>query len=136
VLQETIASGIDSTHHVRVTASPGTLADSIRIVETAGSPNYFTLCEIRVNGVNLPTDTDTSITMIATTATDISGVEYYFTETSGNPGGDDSGWQDGPTYTDTGLTPSTTYTYKVMARDKSAAQNATGWSTSESATTD
>ncbi len=48
-----------------------------------------------------------SISMTATTASDPSGVEYYFAETSGNPGGDDSGWQDSPSYTDTGLDPDT-----------------------------
>jgi hypothetical protein len=134
VLQETIATGIDSTHHVRVTASPSTQADSIRIVETAGSPNKFALAEIRVNGVDPIVSNPTSITMIATTAVDVSGVEYYFECTVG--GGSDSGWQDSTIYTDIGLTPSTTYTYKVMARDKSAAQNATGFSASESAATD
>ena len=70
-----------------------------------------------------------SITMTATTATDNSGVQYYFTETSGNPGGSDSGWQDSPTYTDTGLNPSTTYSYTVKARDKSIHQNETAQST-------
>jgi len=77
----------------------------------------------------------TSIAMVATTASDPSGVEYYFDETSGNPGGSDSGWQAGTSYTDTGLSASTTYTYRVQARDKSPNQNATGWSTSQSATT-
>ena len=76
----------------------------------------------------------TSISMTATTASDPSGVEYYFDCTAG--GGNDSGWQDGTTYEDTGLSPSTQYTYRVQARDKSANQNAGGWSTSESATTD
>ena len=79
---------------------------------------------------------DSSITMTATTATDESGVEYYFDETSGNTGGTDSGWQDSPTYTDTGLDANTTYSYTVMARDKSANQNATNPSApSASATT-
>ncbi len=78
----------------------------------------------------------TSITMIATTASDASGVEYYFDETTGNPGGSDSGWQDGTTYVDTGLSPNTTYTYQVKARDKSPNLNETGWSTAQSATTD
>jgi parallel beta-helix repeat protein len=77
----------------------------------------------------------TSIRMIATTATDPSGVEYYFEETSGNPGGGDSGWQDSPIYEDTGLAADTTYTYRVMARDKSVNQNATAWSIELSATT-
>jgi len=39
----------------------------------------------------------TSITMVATTATDASGVEYFFDCNAG--GGHDSGWQDGTIYT-------------------------------------
>jgi lysophospholipase L1-like esterase len=66
-----------------------------------------------------------AITMSATAAIDPSGVEYYFDETSGNPGGSDSGWQESPHYTDTGLSPDTPYTYTVTARDKSPGQNAT-----------
>ncbi len=77
-----------------------------------------------------------SISMTATTASDSSGVQYYFDETSGNPGGSDSGWQDSPSYTDTGLDPNTEYTYQVEARDKSTNQNPTGWSNPRSATTE
>ncbi|MCF7674218.1 MAG: DUF6288 domain-containing protein [Akkermansiaceae bacterium] len=44
----------------------------------------------------------TSITMTATTATDPSGIEYFFECTGG--GGHSSAWQNSPTYTDTGLT--------------------------------
>ncbi len=77
-----------------------------------------------------------SINMVATTATDPSGVEYYFDETTGNVGGSDSGWQDSPSYEDTGLLPETTYTYRVKTRDKSYSQNEGSYSTSESATTD
>ncbi|MHC4866359.1 MAG: discoidin domain-containing protein, partial [Planctomycetota bacterium] len=75
----------------------------------------------------------TAISMVATTASDLSGVEYYFECTAG--GGNDSGWQDPVAYTDTGLTPDTEYTYRVQARDKSANQNTTGWSGTASATT-
>jgi hypothetical protein len=74
-----------------------------------------------------------SITMMASKATDISGVEYYFTCTAG--GGHNSGWQDSNTYTDTGLTNNTTYTYKVKARDKSINQNETVDSNEKSAKT-
>jgi hexosaminidase len=74
-----------------------------------------------------------SIVMVATTATDPSGVEYYFTCTAG--GGNDSDWQDSTSYTDTGLTPEATYTYTVTARDKSVNQNSTAASTAEPATT-
>lgn len=77
-----------------------------------------------------------SVTMTATTATDDSGVEYYFTETSGNPGGTNSGWQDSPVYTDTGLGPNTTYSYTVKARDKSGALNETTPSAATQVTTD
>ena len=76
-----------------------------------------------------------SIRMTATTATDTSGVEYYFSEISGEPNGSDSGWQDDPYYVDDGLDPNTTYTYTVTARDKSANQNTTAPSDPNSATT-
>lgn len=73
-----------------------------------------------------------SISMTATTATDASGVEYYFECLT--VGGHDSGWQDITTYEDTGLTTGVSYTYHVKARDKSPNQNETAWSSSESAT--
>jgi hypothetical protein len=75
-----------------------------------------------------------SIAMVATTANDESGVEYYFSCISG--GGHDSGWQASTLYQDTGLSPETTYTYTVKARDKSPNLNQTAESTAESATTD
>jgi hypothetical protein len=75
-----------------------------------------------------------SIAMTATTATDASGVEYYFDCTAG--GGNDSSWQDSTSYTDTGLSELTEYTYRVKARDKSSNQNETAYSTTKSATTD
>jgi len=75
------------------------------------------------------------ISMQTATATDPSGVEYYFEETSGNPGSDDSGWQDSPDYTDIGLDLGTEYCYRVRARDKSTNQNATAWSNVACATT-
>ena len=78
----------------------------------------------------------TSIAMTATVATDPSGVEYFFVETSDSPGGSDSSWQDSPTYEDTGLSPGTRYTYRVRTRDKSPSQNAGNWSVPEAATTD
>lgn len=76
---------------------------------------------------------ETSITMTAATATDSSGVQYFFECTAG--GGSSSGWQDSPTFTNTGLAPETQYSYRVRARDKSSAQTATTWSPIFSATT-
>ncbi len=78
---------------------------------------------------------ESSIAMVATTATDPSGVQYYFEETSGNPGGSNSSWQAGTSYTDTGLTPSTQYSYKVKARDLSPANNETAFSTPDASAT-
>jgi hypothetical protein len=58
------------------------------------------------------------ITMTATTGFDLSEpLEYYFDETSGNPGGSISGWQSDSTFTDVGLIPGTEYTYTVQMRD-------------------
>ncbi len=60
----------------------------------------------------------TEIMMTATTGSDLSPpVEYYFAETSANPGGSDSGWTTYPVYNDTGLNPGTQYTYTVQMRD-------------------
>ena len=75
-----------------------------------------------------------SIAMVATTATDASGVEYYFSCISG--GGHDSGWQAGTSYEDTGLQSATQYCYTVKARDKSTNLNQTAESTVECATTE
>jgi len=91
------------------------------------------LAEVEFFDAGRPVDRATSVTMIATTATDVSGVEYYFTCIE-DPA-HDSGWQDGTFYTDTGLTPETQYTYTVKARDKSLDQNVTGFSAEASATT-
>ncbi|MCP4114738.1 MAG: hypothetical protein GY737_04910 [Desulfobacteraceae bacterium] len=76
----------------------------------------------------------TSIAMTGTTASDPSGVEYFFECTSA--GCQDSGWQDSAAYEDTGLEPDTSYSYRVKARDKSPNQNGTDWSPVASATTD
>ena len=75
-----------------------------------------------------------SILMAATTTTDPAGVEYYFECTAG--GGNDSGWQDGDVYEDTGLLENIVYTYRVKARDKSPNQNETEWADEMSARTD
>ena len=61
---------------------------------------------------------DTEIVVVATVGSDGSTpVQYYFAETSGNPGGTDSGWINSPIYHDTGLSPETEYTYTVQMRD-------------------
>jgi len=76
----------------------------------------------------------TAIMMTATTATDPSGgIQYYFQEMTGNPGGDNSGWQNSSGYVDVGLDPNTTYTYRVKASDSN--MNQTQWSAPASETT-
>ena len=77
----------------------------------------------------------TAITMTAAEATDASGVQYRFVETSGHPGGTSSEWQDSRTYEDDGLDPETTYTYTVQARDKSGNDNTNTASAPASETT-
>ena len=76
-----------------------------------------------------------SISMVANTGTDPSGVEYYFEETSNNEGGSSSDWQTENSYTDHSLNPQTQYTYRVKMRDQSPQLNETGWSDPFSVTT-
>jgi internalin A len=74
-----------------------------------------------------------SISMTATQATHVSGVEYLFdclTE-----GGHDSAWQTDLTYIDSNLQPGTQYTYRVKARDRGQ-QMETNWSILKSAITE
>lgn len=69
----------------------------------------------------------TSIRMVATTASDDSGVEYQF-ECTSHPAYS-SKWQDSPVYEVTSL-PKGQYTFEVKARDKSPKQNTTAQSVS------
>jgi hypothetical protein len=70
----------------------------------------------------------TSVAMVATTATDASGlIEYEFNETTGT--GHDSSWQSDPCYVDTDLNTAGQYCYRVRARDRYG--NTTAWSVEE-----
>jgi lysophospholipase L1-like esterase len=76
----------------------------------------------------------TSITMTAATATDDHlPVEYYFECTTS--GDANSGWQTNSTYVAQNLAPSTSYTFRVKARDNYLTPNETLFSAPESATT-
>ncbi len=109
---------LNISYSEELSATPTHIADT-----TAPSPNPMTWAI-------MPYATSTSsIAMTATIATDPCGVEYQFDETSGNPGGTDSGWQPGTSYTDFGLSVSTQYCYRVRARDQSVNQNTTAYST-------
>ncbi|ARN57199.1 carbohydrate-binding domain-containing protein [Sedimentisphaera salicampi] len=74
-----------------------------------------------------------SVYMKAAEAEDPSGVEYYFECTKGS--GNDSGWQDSPEYTETGLDADKLYAYKVRARDKGPYQNQTAASAEKAVVT-
>lgn len=81
----------------------------------------------------VPTAVDfETVTMTATTASDPSGVEYLFTNTTT---ANNSGWQYTTEWCETGLAANTPYTYEVVARDLSTNQNATASSAALSATT-
>ena len=110
--------------------NPNIYADGAKVQdfnELRNIPDTGTPTPNPLTWANVPTTiSSTSIAMKATTASDASGVEYYFECTSG--GGNSSGWQDSPYYKDKWLVPNTVYTYRVKARDKSPALNETGWS--------
>ena len=79
----------------------------------------------------LPTG-DSTVMMTAATASDPSGVQYYFECTVGPC--EDSGWQASSTYLDEDLAPASAVTYRVRARDLSVAESMTAWSEPRSAT--
>ena len=82
-----------------------------------------------------PTSTSAgTITMEAAPASDPYEVEYYFSNTTVTDGSHDSGWQSSPSYIDSGLSEGVSYSYTVMARDKSANANSTDPSAAASAT--
>jgi hypothetical protein len=121
---------------VTFTAGPGDNVDidAVAMSSTSTTPDTDPPTPDPMTWASIPAAVgDTSITMTAMTASDPSGAEYYFACISG--GGNDSGWQDGTAYTDTGLQPDTPYSYAVKARDKSSNLNETDWSSTESATT-
>ena len=113
----------------------GTVIDTFSLVK-ASNPDTTPPTPDPMTFATVPYATgDSTIAMTASIATDTeNGVEYYFTNTAG--GGNDSGWQAGTFYEDSGLLPETQYTYTVTARDTSSNQNATAASAPASATTD
>lgn len=75
-----------------------------------------------VDGYTIPPQAVDSTT-VSMTARPVQGIEgpyeYRFIESSGNLGGADSNWQRSNTYVNTGLLPSTLYTYRVEVRNAS-----------------
>jgi len=131
----TVYIRVSDTHHVNGELVTGQVhVDHMFIrCESAGEPDTTAPTPDPMTWAEAPQATgSTSISMTATTASDSSGVEYYFACIT--DAAHDSGWQDSPIYEDTGLTSGTEYTYQVQARDKSPNQNDTGWSSPASAT--
>ncbi|MHC4799624.1 MAG: CotH kinase family protein, partial [Planctomycetota bacterium] len=111
-----------------------------------GDDGAYGLSEIKINISTGPADTDPptpnpatwasppaatspyTIEMTATTATDPSGVQYFFDETTSGST-HDSDWQSSSYYPDSSLSPSTQYTYRTRSRDQSVNNNLTDWST-------
>jgi len=86
------------------------LATALETDAPTPNPAAFSIPPTAVSGV--------AIHMTSVAGSDAHGpVEYYFEETSGNPGGSDSGWQLSPDYMDVGLTQGVEYTYTVRMRD-------------------
>ena len=73
----------------------------------------------------MPNSPSSVATMRAAPGSDPAGyVEYYFEETTGNPGGTSSGWQLSPRYLDTGLVLGGLYRYRVKMRDRAGNEGA------------
>jgi hypothetical protein len=95
-----------------------------------GAPD---LGAIEIGGTQLPLPAaafdqgPTAQGVSSVTMTSVQGpfnTEYYFTETSGNFGGSNSGWQLDPTFIDDDLLPNTTYSYTVTLRNASDVEEA------------
>jgi lysophospholipase L1-like esterase len=151
------ASGIGNDEIFHLEEDPGALITERSnytdgSTSTFGAPNIYTsgkvqdFSKLRVipdTGAPTPnpmtwkivptTTSSNSITMIATTAFDPSGAEYYFNNITDPT--HDSNWQSSTYFKDKNLSPNTMYSYRVKARDKSPAQNETGWSVTGSAVT-
>jgi hypothetical protein len=73
-----------------------------------------------------------SISMVATAASDRHAPVQYLFDFTGSPtggsGGTDSSWQTSTSYTDGGLGVNHQYGYRVEARDSATTPNSTGWS--------
>ena len=122
VLKDTGGLALDTTAAI---ADDTTL--TVNPDATAPTPNPMTWASAPM------ATSQTSITMTATTATDGSGVEYFFECTGG--GGNSSHLAEQCHLHRYLPVPQCPYTYRVQARDKSPAQTPTGFSTTASATT-
>ena len=161
-LNNITSTGVDQndfvfhTHLLTTVGDPNAFHDEFRLRFRASGNNsnddwYIDNVQVKTSGADLDPPTpdpmtfattptpnapngETEITMTATTATDPSGVEYFFTNLSG-AGGTSSAWQVSTTYVDDGLTPNTNYSYNVKARDTAPTLNETAASGTEQVAT-
>ncbi len=98
---------------------------------TAPTPNPAYFQTVPTN------DSTTDISMTSVTGTDVNTVNYYFTATSSGctaghngTGADDSGWQVGASYIDTGLQTNKCYGYLVTMKDDLGNMGATSTASS------
>ena len=148
----------DTNAVISTTVSAGTYYLQVSGVGNAVTPysDYNSMGQYFINGSVPPASVDetaptpdpmtwasqpaaishSAISMTASTAVDeTSSVQYSFACVAGDAqcSTANSGWQSGSSFTATGLTPSTLYSFQAKARDQ--AGNETGTSSSESATT-
>jgi hypothetical protein len=92
--------------------------DNVNVTVTgSGAPDTTPPTPNPAAWASVPTNVGScAVTMTATTGSDANGVEYYFAETTGNPGRSDSGWRSSPVYSDAGLDALTQYGYTVQMR--------------------
>jgi hypothetical protein len=127
-----VASGTTAAIKIEVNGDYGFFIDNVKVMPPPDitpptpDPAAFALAPSAISS--------TAIGMTAVTGSDETGpVRYYFTETSGNPGGSDSGWVTDPVYVDSGLLAGTKYSYTVQMRD--GPRNTTDESNQADATT-
>lgn len=115
------ATVTDSASPTPATATSATHTFTVAPDVTPPSPSPMTFA---VNPVSIGSG---SIRMTATTATDTvsPAVQYYFENTTSAT---NSGWISSPTWTDSGLTVGTSYSYRVKARDSASIPNETAFS--------
>ena len=124
----TVQSGNNSTQ-LNASSISGTLTDQYDYTITDFNPaaNFsgkniiIDTANPTVNISSITADSTSQLTITSQTAIDSeSGLHanpYQFQETSENIGATSSGWQTSTTFTDTGLSSNTRYTYKVRAKD-------------------